>query len=469
MREYELVIDKALKVGLTPYDTVPFNTQVLKECYKFRCGKLGLEKYNPLTNPLPLIEMFYNWPFPQVVTGERYNFLIMRDALFNHEDLVYLISPDHSTLTLIFTIDELTFGVGTLMEVADFGLYAFMTNGVIMIYWDTTLNDWHEVIASPNIPMMRTVCNFKGQAVGGNVVSAWYDCDETYYVWSNIGEMNFNLGRRNEAGYKRDPYGGVIYHTRRLGDSVIGYSSKGITRMSPVQSPAATFGFEELSDIGLINQGAMNGSKDRQVYVGEDCKLRHITARGIEELDYERYMRRLDGTIIVSYEPSKKDFYISDGATTFLLSGDGMSEVSQHPSTVWRSNNSSYMLPDTEDNASPYLCSEIFDMGYKGQKTISSIETDAHAVEDPEAGVDQTHDLSNWSIDHYRPINNMGAASNVVSGNAFRFRLRFSDLLDSFRIGYIKARYKMTDLRSLRGVYAPAPRGQAGGTLRNAD
>jgi len=77
-----------------------------------------------------------------------------------------------------------------------------------MIYWNTISNAWHKIVTSPTIPMMRTVCNFKGQAVGGGVLSPWYDCDETFYVWSKIGSIDFTPDQDNESGYRRCPYGG---------------------------------------------------------------------------------------------------------------------------------------------------------------------------------------------------------------------------------------------------------------------
>jgi len=461
MREFELLIDEALKNGLSPEYALPTNSQYLWRCLGFRCGRAGLEAYKALTNPLPAtIDMFYNWPFPQFLTGEKYNFLIVRDSV-SQEDNIYLVSNDHQTITHIFTIDALTFGIGTLMEVADFGEYAFMTNGVIMIYWDTTINDWHEVTSSATIPMMRTICNFKGQAVGGNIVSSWHDCDKTSYVWSKIGEMDFTPDNRNESGYRRCPFGGEVYHVRRLGENVVGYSSKGITLIFPVLDPA-TFGFKELSDIGVVNRGAMNGNFWRHIYVGEDYILREVTEEGVKELGYQYYIEQLKGSedIIVNYEPSNRDFYIGNSSKTFLLSPYGLSEIKQHPSATWRSNNSSYMIPDIEDSNSPYLCTEPFDMGYKGKKTIFSIETDAIEVIDPEAGADWIVDLENWNEEHYKPMNNLGLASIIISSHTFRFRLRFSDIYEMSRISYIKIRYKMTDLRGLRGIYAPPPRGQ---------
>ena len=113
------------------------------------------------------------------------------------------------------------------------------------------------------------------------------------------------------------------------------------------------------------------------------------------------------------------------------------------------------MLPDTVDDTLPLITTEPIDMGYAGQKTISSIETDASIVDEPEAGVDYTYDNNVWASSVFKPINNQGVSALAVSGNAFRFSLRFAEIYETTRISYIKARFKMTDLRGLRGVYAP--------------
>jgi len=96
MREYELTID-SLKKGLSPERSIPVNDEWLFECLGFRVGKNDLEGYeisddDPLTG---VVDMEYSWPFPQFIVGEKYNFLIIRDALLNHEDKVYLISDDY--------------------------------------------------------------------------------------------------------------------------------------------------------------------------------------------------------------------------------------------------------------------------------------------------------------------------------------------------------------------------------------
>jgi len=457
MREYELIVDKALGNGLSPELSIQFNAQVLYDCLGFRCGKAGLESYIEGSNTLPsALDMYYNWPFPQSIVGERYNFLVIRDS---HRDHIYTFSDDASTVSLINSIHN----DGTLMEVADFGEYAFMTNGYRMIYWNTVTETWNSVNALANIPMMRTVCNLNGQAVGGNIVSDWYDCDETYYVWSKIGEMNFTPSSRNEAGYRRCPFGGVVHNVRKLGNMAVGYSSKGITFIKPVRDPAATFGFLDVGDIGIVNQGAVAGDFRRHVYVGSDFIVREVTPEGINELGYQNYISQLgtDESIIVTYDKSEKDFYIGNSIKTFILSSKGLTETVQHPSAVWRSASGTLcMLPDSVDDSDLLIISWPFDMGYRGLKTVSTIETDLFLTEGLYAGVDYTYDLKTWQSGEFTPVNDQGIATINMTGNAFRLKLKMDSIYSGLKIGYIKARYKMADLRGIRGVYAPPPRGQ---------
>jgi len=462
MREYELIIDDALKNGLSPEIITPFNTQVLYKCLGFRCGRLGLEAYKELNNPLPItVDMMYAWPWPQMMNGEKYNILVIRDD-FSEEDIVYEISDDNSTATVIFIIDALSYGKGTLMEVADFGKYLFMTNGVIMIYWDVDINDWRKVTVHDNIPMMRTICNFKGQAFGGNVVSSWHDCDETFYIWSKIGEMDFTPTLRNTEGFRRCPYGGEVMHVRRLGDNIIGYSDKGITLIMPVNSPVTTFGFVEVYDKGIINRGAQDGSLKDHLFVDKDYNLVRILSKELPKvLGYQSQMQELEGEdIIVKYDTRLDDYYIGNSTKTFLLSSKGLTEIPQHPSALWMRGKESYIIPDTVNDYEPEIITEKFNMEFSGEKTSTTIETDAINHTEPKAGVDYAYELGNVSIGEYNPINNMGIASITTASNFFRIKLKFNSILESFRISYMKLRYKMTDLRGIRGVYAPPPRGQ---------
>jgi len=474
MREFEYIFDNGLKVGLSPEDNLPSQSQALFDAIGFRCGKVWIEGYECKDDPLPAVfedcavTLHHVWPFPQMLIGKTYHICVIRDPV-NAEDGIYLISEDNLIATHIFSVDVLTFGTGTIMEMADFGEFCVLANGVITVRMDPTFPAWVADIATATMPLLRTVCNFKGQLVGGGVTSDWYDCDEKFYVWSRIGEFNCVPDRKNTAGYRRDPFGGDVYHTRRLGNNVIGYSSKGVTLIFPVEKPAATFGFDELYDKGPINRGAMAFSLDykQHVFVDEELNVCKVTSNGVEVLGYHSFMEQLDDEgedIIVLYDPGDKDFYIGNSKKTYLLSPYGLTEVQQHPSAVWRAEpgrQKTYVCPATvEDGFEPFIQTSSFDMNYRGHKTIFSVECGAMISEGMQICVGWANDLYTWDYTDWVETSDSGIAPIIINGADFVLMVKFSAVYRITRVSFIKARYKMTDLRGLRGVYAPPPRGQ---------
>jgi hypothetical protein len=229
--------------------------------------------------------------------------------------------------------------------------------------------------------------------------------------------------------------------------------------MSPVAAPVATFGFTELDDIGLVNRGAIDGNLQRQVYVNSDYRLMEVTKDGVKELGYYSYIEQLkDDTIIVKYDKRMRDFYIGNSTKTYLLSPYGLTEVPQHPSAIWSIpsyDNETVMLPNTVDTYSPSITTPIIDFGYRGQKTISSVESDALLTFEPKAIVGWANTLHEWGYSNEVPLNNEGIAAITISGNEFIIKLNFDYVAVISFITYIKVRFKMTDLRGIRGVYAP--------------
>jgi len=460
VRELELSISEMLKNGLRPEKT-PTGSQALTECLGFRCGKLWLEGYDPLHNPL-VLDIPIAWPFPQFLAGEKYNILVVRDMTLA-EDRVYEVSKDHGTITLLHHLDFIAYGQGSRMELADFGEYALMVNGKVTIYKDTITDTWILALAQAKIPLMKTICNFKGQAVGGGVTSPWYDCDERYIIWSKIGELDFIPDGKNTSGYRRDPWGGIVQHVKRLGDLVIVYSSEGLTAMIPVIEPAPTFGFKEIYEVGIVNKGAMAGSILRHLFVNSNYELCEVTEKGVNVLGYQEYISRLvSRAIIVSYNQTTKDFYISNGLITFLYSPQGLTEISQHPSSVWYSDNSQHMIPDTDDGRDPYLVTELIDFGFRGSKTIFVLELGITDYDQALVAIDWIMDKDNSGTTLWVSENTQGVVNLIIAGTVFKVKVKVIGVTSDTIISYIKLRYKMTDLRSIRGIYAPPPRGQVG-------
>jgi hypothetical protein len=246
---------------------------------------------------------------------------------------------------------------------------------------------------------------------------------------------------------------------------VVGYSTNGITAIHTATAgeyAPSVVGFKKLHNVGILNKGAVDGDEFQHIYIGTDKTLRVVTSEGVKEIGYKYLIEQLgdEEDILVVFDKDNRDFYIGNSKTTYLLSPFGMTETMQHPSAVWRSTSGLHTMPDYLDDSDYELITVPFDMTYRGLKTIASIETDAMMVAGVEAGLDWTNNFTDWLDAGYWPINDLGASAITLSANAFRFKLRFEDIQDNFTIGYLTARYKMTDLRNIRGIYAPPPRGQ---------
>ena len=480
MREYYFTFDEGLKVGLRTREDNPRNRQALVECYNGRPSKDGLLPYNPFVlptfggdPPFPHGSLDVTaWPFPQLIALREYNLLIVRDNVVNYDDVVYSIDSSND-LTEELRIDVLTYGAfGDQFDFADFGTYVIGTNGVVFLYYDTTLNDWQVMTSSSTIPLVKTICNFKGQAVAGNVQSSWHGCGSNHVIWTKIGEMDFTPARDNEAGFMKMPWSGVVYRVMRLGDYVMVYGSGGVAALKPVQSPVPSFGLEELLTVGIPSKMAVGGDNDSHVFVDTEGYLWKV-GRSLEveklgigasypsasRLGYQEFLSSLSD-IVISKNPEEPEFLISDDSNSYLLTGYGMSEVHQLVTSLGRVNGSLVAVFDDNEDEEYRVTTDLVDMGFRGQKTIMVLELGTYTSSIVRTALD-------WRIEKDAALQTspwvlsgpQGVSTNIVAGAEFRLKMKAASYTD-VELSYITARYKMTDMRSVRGIYAPAPRGQ---------
>lgn len=453
MRELELKIDEALRFGIAPELSVPPGAPVLLDCHGFRCGKYWLEGFKPFYDPIPnLTDPVYEWPFPQVRAGSRHRLLIVREE-DQVEDRVYQLSPDGTSADFIISLDWDVFGKGDWYDLADFGKFAVLTNGAVMINFDISSSLWQ---VDTTTPIVGTICNFNGQAIAGNVKSPWYDCDETYIIWSDIGNYDFSINRGNKAGYRRDHYGGIVYRVKQLGNSVLVYSSNGITQMIPTIEPTPAFGFQPVHDIGLLSPYALAGYDSIHVFIDSAYNVCRMTEKGIEVVGYSYLIKELSDIIVVSYDRLNKDFYISDGTTTFLLSPFGLTRVPQNISAIW----DTYAAVRTQNREPGKIITHEFDFGYRATKTIFAVELGARNFNSARGAIQWKVSDGDFKQTSLLPFNKMKWLQKVITGSDFRVYIELDNITENTVLEYIKVRYKMTDLRNLRGVYAPPPRGQ---------
>jgi len=456
MREFEESIDYISK-GLRPRARSSRTINGLTECFNLRCGTGGLEPYTPMTDPLG-IGLLYSWPFPQFLTSARYKFLIVRDTVAG-TDRIYEVSSDYSTVTLILSADYPTFGEGERWSLADFDEYVLLTNGVVMVYRDTTADTFVPALTLDNTPRGTTMCNFRGQLVMGSIESDWYSTGNSHLVWSKIGDVDCTPDENNEAGFMKVPFEGFVYVVKELGDFVVAYCEGGILALRPVTSPAPTFAVKELSSVGIHSDYAVDGDKNNHVFVDSSGYLWRIDKNlNMVRLDYQEFMLPMAATyIVVNHDPSTNDFYIGNGVKSYLLSDQGLTEISE--SVLSLAEPYLGLWVDLDDSEAR-ITTDLIDMGYRGFKGTEVIEAGFAGGGTVEVALDWRMKSDDaLSRTNWVEVNDQGIATNKVSGTEFRVAIRGSDYT-SFEIDYLKLRYKMSDIRSIRGIYAPPPRGQ---------
>ena len=367
----------------------------------------------------------------------------------------YEIESDWSLTELIASLTT-----GDVWDIADFGGYLLAANGNVMVKRDPATGTWSSFASATDIPRVLTICNFKGQAIGGNVKTSWYDCSTGSVIWSEIGYAKFTPTKLNTAGYRPVlPFGGTILRVKRLGDIVMVYGSDGIAALIPVSGPAPTFGIKEILNIGIGCKGAIGGDEHTHAFVDTDGWLWKVKEGSMpERLGYQEFFSPMSGNdIMVSLDPSEQEFYISDGAVGYLLTPYGLCKTYQYVTSV---------ILDGDDTIGPFTSSGVtsfrvvtdtIDFGIRGFKTLGVVELGVDTGEvdqDVDVALYHRSDKKNaFSQTSYISTNPEGWTYPNITAHEFRLCVQ-ADSYAGIKLDYISSRVKMVDRRSIRGLYA---------------
>jgi len=424
--------------GLRKDKDNPINSQALIECFNGKPAERGIVPFEPLS---PISELSIDWPFPQLFIGPYARLLATRDKLYSLD----------ANWNVTLEADEIT--PGSVFDMADFGSYVLLANDSGMIERDVASGIYTSFGVWVDHPMVSTICNFKGQAVGGNVRTSWHGCGYNSVVWSDIGSLNFVPDRRNEAGFRPMPWQGCVLRVMRLEDVVMVYGDNGIASLVPTSTASlgkypATFGLKEIMNVGISHKGAVGGDEHVHVFVDKKGWLWKAHSGKLERLGYQEYMKQMTlNQIMVSHDPSEKEFFISDGVKGFLLTDHGLCEVHQLVTSASSLDGVSIGVYEDSGDLEFRATTDAIDYGLRAFKTIAALELQADY-----AGVDWKVDGSFKSNPWVR-VNDAGVATVQTTAIEFRLRAKSSSYVNA-NLDYIKSRLKLVDKRAIRGVYA---------------
>jgi len=368
----------------------------------------------------------------------------------------YSVNESTWALTEIFDLTS-----GQIVDMADFGGYFLATNGTKMAEPDG-VGGYNAFTSKTDIPRFSTVCAFKGQAIGGNVKTDWYNCGTISLVWSEVGKIKFTPTKLNTAGFRNIPWPGNVLRVKRLGDVVMVYGDRGVGALFPVSAPAPTFGLKEVLNIGIAAKGAIGGDEHVHVFVDEEGWLWKIEeGQAPKRLGYQEFFSPMTAAnLMVSLDPGEQEFYISDGTTGYLLTRWGLCETYQSITSVARVGSAVIAPFSSGSDTSFTLTMDTVDFGIRGLKTLSGVELGVDTGE-----VDQNVTVSTYwrsgikdafgQTDYVMVDPMTGVVAPVITANEFRVSVKAA-AYGGMKLDHIKMRYKLVDKRGIRGLYSRA-------------
>ena len=437
MREFEAVFDKGLLKGLRSEDIEPVKEAQLVTLKNMRPHEFGLRPVEAMTNPFTEV---FAWPFPQM-------FLLRELRLMATETAIYECDSDW-----VPAIKLSGLVAGGVWQVADFGDYLLMTNGSQVVSRNGATGVWDDDATSSSIPDMATVCNFRGQIIGGNI-SGWEDCDVNYVAWSDIGSAEFYPGLRNEAGYAPMSWNGQVLRVLELGDMVVVYGENGVSLLKPAKQ---YMGIKELDLPGIPTAGAVGGSNRAHLFVDYSGELWLLGSDGKpKNLGYSEYITQLDASeIVVSYNRQQNEFYISDGALTFILGNNGLCQSHQLVSSIAYDRGVLYGTWESDGDTGAYVTTDVLDFSQRAFKTLEMLSFQCSSTSDMWGRVYWRSDVrGSFSQSSWLWVNPTGFITPMITAHDFKLAFKADSYLD-LKMANIKARLKLSDKRMIRGVYS---------------
>lgn len=467
MREFELLIDRAFTRGIRSNPQEGLSLQTLYTAYNVKAGKHGLEPYSVITMPTAWNLTLPNyWPYPMIHTGVGGTSHAITKQVSDGKIRLYKINSNNTvTLKHTFSAGVLT---STVIDIADFGNYVMFVTDAYSLAFDVEAEaytpDWD--IAYPVMIPTELCCNFRGQFIyarpkvfSSDLPIPQYNANK-YVGYSNIGSIVIRTSQQIEAGSSFIPTSGEVLRILPMADHIIVYCSDSIWALSPKREPVFTYSPTLLYGEGIAWKHAVDGGTQHHVAILASGEVLMIdNGLKVINLDFsERFNVPYSTTAV--YDAQYNEWRISDTTTGYILSGKGLTSCNQRVTGILQNTNYGAVISGTD--YSVRFKTDVLNFGMAGIKTITGIEVNGQ--EYPLGGtvsVDYKYDLKSLTFmtSPEVPINPMGWVAAPVSGMEMRVNVTFSGASNVY-LRHLKIRWKMSDIRSLRGIYSPPPRGQ---------
>lgn len=255
--------------------------------------------------------------------------------------------------------------------------------------------------------------------------------------WSNVGKLDFTVGKDNVAGERPLDWKGTVYAIKKLGARVVVYGENGISSLSP----AGTFwGLDSVYPIGLKGKSAVTGDDKKQFFIDKAGQL-WKAGETLEKFDYSEYLSLMGNNLVMSYDALNNLVYICDGSVGYVYNpaAGSLGECQPNITGIASQGGVLYVTSPAAITTEPFeICTDIYDFSTRTNKTIFSLELGTDLTTGLYAAIDYRRDIAGaFATTPWSQVSPNGFVRIPAFGREFRIRAK-TLTYEWFKLDYIK-------------------------------
>lgn len=260
---------------------------------------------------------------------------------------------------------------------------------------------------------------------------------ENWIKWSDIGSLDFDIGRDNVAGERPFDWSGYVYCVKKLGSKIIVYGENGVSILTPAST---MFGLDTIYRIGLKGKNAVTGSDTKHFFVDRYGKLFKVTT-GLQELGYSEFLSTMNSSMVLLLDEERGLVYICDGEQGFVYNPEASSlgQCSPNITGIGYKSGTEYVTASSAIATDAFeICTDIADFGVRSGKTVFNIELGTNLTVDLYVAMDWRRNKAEaFQTTPWYAVSAQGRAIAVAYGREFRIRVKQASY-EYFELDYIK-------------------------------
>ena len=315
-----------------------------------------------------------------------------------------------------------------------FFAYATISGEIPFVDFETTLTATASISGtaiwgSTNEAALTSYASFSGDLLLENLKNNWVK-------WSNIGDLDFTVGKDNVAGERPMDWKGWLYAVKKLGGKSVAYGSNGVSLLIP---HGVYYELKTIYRLGLKSKQAIAGDDKIHFFIDVEDQLFSL-GEEFKKLDYSEYLSVLTDPVM-SYDIENGLVYICDGTYGFVYSpsdeslGTGpinITGISSQGGTLYVASPAAITTPAFE------ICTDIYDLKSRNTKTVVSIEYGTNVTTALYASIDHRMDIDDsFTQTPWYQVSGRGTVWITTFGREFRLRLKTLEY-EYFELDYIR-------------------------------